>query len=495
MIASENLPLSIVDSKAFRRLMNTVAPLYKVPSRRTITRLIDAKYEILKTNFKNDLKLGSSYTLTCDIWTDISNQSYLGVTIHYLRHELILTNATIGVFPLTQNHTANYIREKLVSIIKSFGIDVVNITALVSDSAANMVKAITDEFSTIKHLSCVAHALSHVVPDAIKLSIEEIIVKVRSIVTLTKRSVVVADELKRLQIRDGKIESTTLKFKQDVPTRWNSFYYMLKRFLELKDYVYPILLTYPTAPKVLSREEITILEDVVKVLGPIEFVTTEISGDSYPTSSMIIPVIHCMKGTVKNCITSTNEGKLFKNNILFQIERRFNNIESQQILAMSTILDPRYKRMHFRSLRAASAAISYINDQLKAIICNNNNAMSITEDRLNTQTESKSEFNVWAFHDNLIESCTPSFDEPGGLNFELRQYLNQPLVPRSADPFKYWQTLKPAYPINVVCDSKEIFICRCNFCTFRTHIFKSRNNQIRFTKQAHWKATRYSNIF
>jgi len=48
MIASENLPLSIVDSKAFKRLMNTAAPLYTVPSRRTITRLIDAKYDVLK---------------------------------------------------------------------------------------------------------------------------------------------------------------------------------------------------------------------------------------------------------------------------------------------------------------------------------------------------------------------------------------------------------------------------------------------------------------
>lgn len=56
MIASENLPLSIVDSKAFKRLMNTVTSLYKIPSRRTITRLMDPKHEILKETFKEDLK-------------------------------------------------------------------------------------------------------------------------------------------------------------------------------------------------------------------------------------------------------------------------------------------------------------------------------------------------------------------------------------------------------------------------------------------------------
>lgn len=165
MIASENLPLSIVESKGFKRLMNIAVPLYTVPSRRTITRLIDAKYDVLKERFKNDLKLSSTFTLTCDIWTDVTNLSYLGVTIHYLRHELVLSNATIGVFPLMENHTANYIRETLVSIIESFDIDVASITAIVTDSAANMTKAIKDGFGSTKHLPCIAHNLSHLVPD------------------------------------------------------------------------------------------------------------------------------------------------------------------------------------------------------------------------------------------------------------------------------------------------------------------------------------------
>lgn len=57
------------------------------------------------------------------------------------------------------------------------------------------------------------------------------------------------------------------------------------------------------------------------------------------------------------------------------------------------------------------------------------------------------EFNVWAFHDNLIESSnTSSFDESGGISFELRQYLNQLPILRNRDPFKYWQALKFVYP-------------------------------------------------
>ncbi|XP_071653434.1 E3 SUMO-protein ligase ZBED1-like [Temnothorax longispinosus] len=326
-----------------------------------------------------------------------------------------------------QSHTANYVRETLISVIESFGIDVGSITAVVTDSAANMKKAITDGFGSAKHLPCIAHIVSHLVPDAIKLSprIGEIIAEVKSIVSVTKRSVVASDELKQLQIRDGKTDSTALKLKQDVPTRWNSTYYMIERFLELKDYIYPVLLTCRTAPTALSREEINILEDTVRLLGPIEFVTTEISGDSYPTSSMVIPLIHCMETTIKNCIPITVEGKAFKDSILSEVQRRFEEIESYQILAVLTILDPRYKRMHFQSPEDVADAVSYINRQVKTVAVNNN-VESNTVDHLESQTESKTnEYNVWAFHDSLVDSCTPftpSVDEPGGVNLELQQY-------------------------------------------------------------------------
>ncbi|TGZ52232.1 Uncharacterized protein DBV15_11495 [Temnothorax longispinosus] len=105
--------------------------------------------------------------------------------------------------------------------------------------------------------------------------------------------------------------------------------------------------------------------------------------------------------------------------------------------------------MHFQSPEDVADAVSYINRQVKTVAVNNN-VESNTVDHLESQTESKTnEYNVWAFHDSLVDSCTPftpSVDEPGGVNLELQQYLNQPPILRNQDPFKHWQTLKPAYP-------------------------------------------------
>lgn len=151
MIAKDNLPLSIVENEGFRQLVKTVVPLYTLPSRKKITKLLDAKYEILKNKFIDDIQSISSFTITCDIWTDISNKSYLDITVHYLKTEIPLTKTTIGVIPLERNHTSKYIKDELLSVLQAFKIDSSKIMAVVTDSAPNMVNAINSAFGIKKH--------------------------------------------------------------------------------------------------------------------------------------------------------------------------------------------------------------------------------------------------------------------------------------------------------------------------------------------------------
>lgn len=206
MIAKDNLPLSVVDNEGFQQLMKIITPLYTVPSRKTITKLLDAKYEVLKDKFIKNIQKALSFPITCDIWTDVSNKSYLSVTVHYLKTETLLTKGIIRVIPLENNHTSEYIKNELLSAFEIFKINLDDIVAIVTDSAPNMVNAINSIFSTRKHIPCMAHILAHLVPDSLKTiyTIEEIITKVKNIVTFVRKSVVASDELIRLQKRDGK---------------------------------------------------------------------------------------------------------------------------------------------------------------------------------------------------------------------------------------------------------------------------------------------------
>lgn len=185
--------------------MKEVVPLYSVPSRKKITKTLELKYGQMKKVFRDRLALQTSLTLTCDIWTDTANQSYLGITCHYLTKKPSFASSCLGVFPLNERHTANYISEQLESSLAAFGVPLSKVTAIVTDRGANIYKAAVDTFGASKHIPCLAHILSGVVPSALKTipSLEKIFFRVKEIVTFTKRSVVATDELLRLQICNG----------------------------------------------------------------------------------------------------------------------------------------------------------------------------------------------------------------------------------------------------------------------------------------------------
>ncbi|XP_039969936.1 uncharacterized protein LOC126765091 isoform X1 [Bactrocera neohumeralis] len=83
MIAKDGLPLNTVEKTEFQYLMKAVAPLYKVPARKTITHMIDDKYDILSTQLKLKIQEVEALPLTADVWTDSHNsQSYLALTGH-----------------------------------------------------------------------------------------------------------------------------------------------------------------------------------------------------------------------------------------------------------------------------------------------------------------------------------------------------------------------------------------------------------------------------
>ncbi|XP_071574686.1 E3 SUMO-protein ligase ZBED1-like [Temnothorax nylanderi] len=445
MIAADNCPLSIVENRGFRALMKTTSPLYNIPSRKTITKEIELRYHQMKNAFRDNITAATTHTLTCDIWTDTSNQSYLGITDHYLTTELEIKNGCLAVLPLNERHTADYISRNLRDCLESFGIKTSNVTAMVTDNGANIKKAAIDTFGASKHILCFAHTLSHVVPSVMRRlpEVESIFTRVKSIVTITKRSVVAADELKRLQICNGKTEGTALKMKQDVPTRWNSSFYMIERFLDLREYIYPVLMKCPTAPEMLTREQIQVLEDCVLLLRPIENVITEISGETYPTGSMAIPIIRCMEIALNNCKPVTKIGQNMKSKIIAKVEDKFKEIEMCELLAISTILDPRLKKIHFRSALTASNAIANINEEMKST--SSHPAISVAPNPKPSESFTHS-ISVWDFHDNLVANDMQSNSDSSELHLELRQYLNQSVISRQENPIEYWQNVKNAFP-------------------------------------------------
>ncbi|KYN16919.1 Zinc finger BED domain-containing protein 1 [Trachymyrmex cornetzi] len=458
MIAKDHQPLSIVDNEGFRALMKLVVPLYKIPSRKTITTRLDDKYHIMQYKIKAILSNIKNLSLTSDIWTDPYNtKGFLGITIHYIDcKNFTLESIDLGMQELENRHEAVYISQVFKNICEEWNIQNTSVCAIITDNAANMKKAVYDTFGSNKHVPCFARSLNLMIQDAISSTqeLKPIIQKVKRIVTFFKCSVNATHALKKLQRQEGKTEDKILKLKQECKTRWNSTFLMISRFLQLANHVSAVLINNSIlgsadSPEMISRAELKAIEDACELLSPIELVTVEISREKYVTCSKIIPIVNCSMVTIDRLIPKTEVSASLKQNILNQIKQRFysekSNIEKNSFLAISTLLDPRYKKMHFHSITAVSYAQTKVNKLMKEMF-ESENENSYSESNIESNIK---KHNVWNIHDELVTSRSENLDEfgeNGGLSAEFRQYLISPVADRRKCPLKTWQRLRALHP-------------------------------------------------
>ena len=249
----------------------------------------------------------SSYiSITSDIWTSLNTDSFMTITVHTFDSAFVLKTFVLCTLKLENSHTGEYLSQTLENIFNEWGIRH-KIVAIVTDSGANIKSAVNK--LRIPHIPCTAHILNLIVTQALVFrspygdtdntdndvlepnecqNLNDLLKKCRSIVTYFKKSEVANRKLAEKLTQLGALK---LKLKQDVSTRWNSSLLMLERLVELKEPLTYALLSLKDGPVMLNAQEWEVIEDVIPILKPFEVMTTELSGENYPTLAMVIPLV------------------------------------------------------------------------------------------------------------------------------------------------------------------------------------------------------------
>nr|CAI5855354.1 unnamed protein product [Callosobruchus analis] len=107
-----------------------------------------------------------------------------------------------------------------------------------------------------------------------------------------------------------------------------------------------------------TSSEIADLRQLESLLTPYEYATTEISGEKYVTISKIILMVNCLASHLNSNEASSSSVKAAKKALEEEMTKRFGKFEENHRLAVSTILDPRFKNLHFKNPVACVTAIT-----------------------------------------------------------------------------------------------------------------------------------------
>lgn len=361
-------PFSIVEDQGFRNFVSLLNPSFVIPSRKYISKtLIPAAYEKCLNSTKtaaSDIVV-KGVCITTDGWTSRNNQCFVAVTAHFIDDNFFLKTVLLECAPFQGSHTADAISRHLQRIIREWQFEN-KITLAVSDNAANYVSAISDKLKW-KHWGCFAHTLNLIVNKSLE-PVQNILRKVKNIVTFFRKSSVASEKLNESQKSFGALEPK--KLVQEVETRWNSTFYMVERFVELENSVKTALALLNTELEGLSSNEWIVLKEMTEVLKPFERATVIVSGEKYMSASLVI-VLSAQLSEV--CVElSKKEFKEETKNVLSYLSTglydRLGNVEMSTTLSICTFLDPRFKTLPFRSQSAIEKVKSNVTGLVKEII-------------------------------------------------------------------------------------------------------------------------------
>lgn len=235
---------------------------------------------------------GVPLVLTVDGWfSKVQRKSYLGITGHYLDSDACeMRNFPLGIRVLGgESHTGENLLKCLNSALSERQVDPKFVVQIVTDNGGNVVRmanlffnACRTSLFTSPH-RCAAHTIQRIVLEILSAPhVMDVIKPISKAVKYIRSPETSAlPMLLQFQERDGLDPLTVI---QSVDTRWGSLLEMLKRYIQIKTYIDEVLKKMNRPSPNVRTEDVDVL---IQILGPLEKMTTMLSGESYSSLGMI----------------------------------------------------------------------------------------------------------------------------------------------------------------------------------------------------------------
>jgi hypothetical protein len=434
-----------------------------------------------------------------DAWTSSNYKSFLGVNYQAMNKDWEIVNELL-CFKEIFDHSGSGIAAVLLEVLQNYKLDLSKVGCITGDNASSVDTAV-DEFEKLitakqvqgwkskeRRIRCMAHIIN--------LSCKEFMKALKSIENSNVEedfyTEINDEELDEVSYNDeddniadwketqNKDEWIIRKLRQfikklrasptqrylyleecdtskvpplmlvlDVPTRWNSTFYMIKRYLQMKDVVNlyierqkPIVGKVHLKDLKLSDSEVEILQEICNHLSIFEESTRYMSARDSLLSTVIpsfTVLFNYIEDKMESNISTLTKDALTKSHEL--LGKYYGKLEDPYVTA--TLLDPRFKRKWFSDQAYDTLYPGFI-ERFERKIIRKMQVMDDFED-MNPATPIPNR-NTSYFHTSMFSTNNNVASGPGDQLDEYNKFQNFPREDPEVNVLQWWGNHSKQFP-------------------------------------------------
>lgn len=445
-ICIDKVPIYTVQKCGFQQMLHHFNPKYQLPSRNFFMYTeIPRMYNDTRDLIIQHLRDKSFYSCTTDLWTSRTADTFMSLTLQYITKSWELQSWCLGCCGLNTDHTAESLKEAFEEKLEDWKSDIARMSGITTDNATNNKKA----FEDYTWIPCFGHNLHLAVNKALDINrVSAVLSRLRKTISAFTRSPKLSRQLTKKQ-KD--LSSPDHKLIHDEPTRWNSSYDMVERFLEQQQVVCTVLAEDRKKWHLMPKDsDITVLETVKAVLKPLSPFTDALSGEKHTTLSSVLPLLWKIFECLSHEQSDSALAQEMKEKIHEYLQHRYDDLQLRFLLNTATCLDPRFKNS-FVSLKddvkqSLLDEVKKMGNEKEGIASRVSRGLSSKEVRPSKKSKNDLKFLLSTIQGEKKEKGEPASSSHAPLsasdeiNGEFLVYDQMPEVSAEDDPLIWWKT-------------------------------------------------------